>query len=176
MYWKIVLSFIFLIVFISCDSQNQDINQNNNTDLHFSLKLSEEKSLSIKYENQKLDFENENSAFLFVFFTSYCKPCLAQIPHLNNLAKNYQNKAQIIGVLLEELNEVELKDFVKKQKIAFPLAIGTNNYILAKAVGGIDRIPSMILYDKNGKKLNHYQGMIAEEMLDIDIQKAINNV
>ncbi|ELZ6688702.1 TlpA family protein disulfide reductase, partial [Campylobacter coli] len=45
--------------------------------------------------------------------------------------------------------------------------------LLAKILGGVNGIPTMFLYDKNSQLINQYLGLIPEEMLEIDIQKAI---
>lgn len=47
------------------------------------------------------------------------------------------------------------------------------NAIFSDAVGGVKAIPTMFLYDKNGKLIQTYVGIVPEEMLDVDIQKAI---
>ncbi|MCW1343924.1 TlpA family protein disulfide reductase, partial [Campylobacter jejuni] len=37
----------------------------------------------------------------------------------------------------------------------------------------VNGIPTMFLYNKHSKLINQYLGLIPEEMLEIDIQKAI---
>ena len=95
------------------------------------------------------------------------------IPHLNKLQEKYKDNFVIIGVLLEEKTPSELAGFLNSAQIAYPIAQGEGNYLLAKSIGGVNALPVMILYSSDGRQVNHYLGIIPQEMLDIDIQKAI---
>ena len=79
----------------------------------------------------------------------------------------------IIGVLLEEKDKISFDSFLQTHKINYPIALGEGNYLLAKSIGGVSALPVMILYASDGRLINHYLGVIPQEMLDIDIQKAI---
>ncbi len=105
--------------------------------------------------------------------TTWCSPCIAEIPHLNKLQEKYEEQFNIVGVLLEDKSDEELRAFAQKNQILYKIANGENNYLLAKILGGVNGIPTMFLYDKNSQLINQYLGLIPEEMLEIDIQKAI---
>ena len=94
-------------------------------------------------------------------------------PHLNKLQEKYKDNFVIIGVLLEEKDKVSFDSFLQTHKINYPIALGEGNYLLAKSIGGVSALPVMILYASDGRLINHYLGVIPQEMLDIDIQKAI---
>lgn len=117
---------------------------------------------------------NNNKIVLLDFFATWCPPCKAEIPHLVNLQKKYKNRLKIISVLLEDDKpDSEIKSFIKYNHINYTVTNGANNFKLSNLLGGIQNIPFMILYDKNGKVLTHYIGIIPEEMIDSDIKKAI---
>ncbi|MBK1994105.1 hypothetical protein FSE90_07550 [Campylobacter novaezeelandiae] len=63
---------------------------------------------------------------------------------------------------------------MQKNKIKFDVAIGDNNYLFAKSLGGINGMPTLFLFDKNNNLIRQYLGLIPIEMLEIDIQKAID--
>ncbi len=176
---RILLCFL-LLFFAACDSKkDEDFNATRHSSLqqgeklNFSLILNSGKELFIKADNQKLEFDGEQKAVLFVFFTTWCKPCNAMTPHLNKLQEKYKDNFVIIGVLLEEKSPSELKNFLNSAQITYPIAQGEGNYLLAKSIGGVNALPVMILYSSDGRLINHYLGIIPQEMLDIDIQKAI---
>jgi len=62
----------------------------------------------------------------------------------------------------------------KKFKINFGISYGENNFLFAKALGGVVGIPYMVLYKPNGEYATHYVGLVPEEMLESDINKVIN--
>ncbi len=121
-----------------------------------------------------LKLKNNDKIILLDFFATWCPPCKAEIPHLVNLQKKYKNRLKIISVLLEDDKpDSEIKSFIKYNHINYIVTNGANNFKLSNLLGGIQNIPFMILYDKNGKVLTHYIGIIPEEMIDSDIKKAI---
>jgi len=125
-----------------------------------------EKSLKLK--------ENSSKVILLDFFATWCPPCKAEIPHLINLQKKYRNKLKIVSILLEDDKpDSEIQSFIDYNHINYTVTNGTNNFTLSNLLGGIQNIPFMILYDKNGKVITHYIGIIPEEMIDSDIKKAI---
>lgn len=115
----------------------------------------------------------QNKPVLLAFFTSWCPPCKAEIPHLNTLQKTHKDKLEIIGVLLEDKDKKEIESFMDKYEISFKVTYGENNFKIANILGDIQAIPFMILYDRDGKYANHYVGAVLEEMLDADIKKVL---
>lgn len=138
------------------------------------LKIKDNEDLFIRINDSKFEFDNEQKATLFVFFTTWCVPCNALVPHLNNLQSKYKDSFRIIAVPLEKSSETTLNDFISKYGVKYDIAIGESNFDLATAAGGVSVLPNILLYGSNGAFINQYLGLIPEEMLDIDIQKAIN--
>lgn len=134
--------------------------------------LSGEK-LAIKKEGERLEMTNKDKATLFVFFATWCPPCRAEIPHLNNLNDKFKKELNIVAVLLEDKNTDEIKKFVQKYNIKYNVAVGEGNYLLEKAMGGIVGLPSSALFKPNGDFATGYKGMVPEEMLERDILQAI---
>lgn len=116
----------------------------------------------------------ENKVVLVNFFATWCPPCKAEIPHLNNLQEKYKEDFIIISVLLEENkpNE-ELASFMKYNSINYLITNTPENFKFAKSVGGVKNIPLMFLYDKKGYYSTHYVGAVPEEMIDADIKKVL---
>ncbi|AJC92992.1 protein disulfide reductase, TlpA family [Campylobacter subantarcticus LMG 24377] len=172
---------IFIVVFFaSCSSDkeksstentdNASLTQSENTD--FTLKFLDERKMYVKYYEQAFNFDDTAKAKLFVFFTTWCAPCKAQIPHLNNLNKKYQDRFEVIVLFLEENKEQEILTFIEDEKMKFSVAIGESNFAFSKVLN-ISSVPTMVLFNTKGEKIKEYLGIIPEEMLDIDIQKAI---
>ncbi|MBT0878084.1 MULTISPECIES: TlpA disulfide reductase family protein [unclassified Campylobacter] len=127
----------------------------------------------INNDNKDLEFTSNDKIILFNFFTTWCPPCKAEIPHLNDLALKYKDRLRVIGVLLEDKSDEEIAKFIKDNGISYDIVTGDNNYTFLKVLGEINGIPYIALYDQNGKNINNYLGAVYEEMLDIDIQKVM---
>lgn len=191
MNFKIIFFSLFIIFFISCNNDNQnenninkqEVKKENNTDnfnkfstisLHFSNSSIGLGLRRVNENNKDLEFiNNDNRAIMFIFFTTWCIPCKAEIAHLNNLYQKYKDKIRFIGVLLEDKSDEELKEFIESNNINYEIANSDANYLFAKSIDGVSGIPYIMLYNSNGKNINNYLGAVYEEMLDIDIQKVI---
>jgi thiol-disulfide isomerase/thioredoxin len=114
-------------------------------------------------------------------FGTWCPPCKAEIPHLNNLRKRFGKDFEIIGVDIGKrgggVNSAsDLIEFIKDFEIKYPVVFGADNGKLFRALSQLNpsgSIPFMILFDKKGNYLTHYIGMVPEEMIASDIQKAL---
>ncbi len=133
------------------------------------------KEISFIKDKDNLRLKNNNDKIILLdFFATWCPPCKAEIPHLINLQNRYKDHLQIIGILLEDDKpDSEIQSFISYNHINYTITNGANNFKLSNLLGGIQNIPFMILYDKNGNVITHYIGIIPEEMIDSDIKKAI---
>ena len=165
----------------------------------FSMKfINSSQILFMKKTKEGIEFaseEQEGKALLFFFFTPDCTPCKAVFSHMNNLQKKYKDRASVIGVMIEgtislpkkqakdeEPERVELKqralsrdeamDFINKNQLQFLVSNNEGANFFAKILG-IKKLPHFALYDIDAKLINEYQGLVYEEMLDIDMQKAL---
>lgn len=116
----------------------------------------------------------EKKIVLLNFFTTWCPPCVGQMPHLASLQNRYKENLVIIGVILEENQDnQEVINFINNHNVEFTLTNSKENFRLSTHIGGIESIPYMILYDKDGDYFKHYSGAIPEEMLEVDINKLL---
>ena len=69
------------------------------------LNLLNGKTINLQKRKNGFDIKDNDKATLFVFFATWCPPCRAEIPHLNNLSEKFKEELNIVGVLLEEKNE-----------------------------------------------------------------------
>lgn len=122
-----------------------------------------------------IEFENYKGKIVLVdFFATWCPPCLAEIPHLNDIQNSFKNDVQIIGVLMEESKDNQtIEKFRTDNKMAFPVTNSADNFALSDALGGIRSLPTMVMYDKNGEYFTHYVGAAPQEMIESDIRKAM---
>jgi len=175
------LIFFSLIVILStgCDSkkeQKQEVKQEQKVVIpEFNLTTNDGKSIKIIANPDGWEFpQYKNKAVLLNFFATWCPPCKAEIPHLVALKDKYKDKFEVIAILVEQ-NKLQavVDEFIKEHGVTYPIANGPENFKLVNAVGGVPSIPTMFLFNKNGRIINKYVGMVPQEMLDSEIQKAL---
>lgn len=138
----------------------------------------------VTHDGYKVNVERKNGAWIFKnypnkiilvnFFATWCPPCKAEIPHLNNLLAKYGKDFQVISIVVEENKpNADLAAFVKEHNIMYPITNSKDNFEFAKALGGVDGIPAMFLINKKGEMVMNYVGATQEEILDSDITKYI---
>ncbi len=167
-----------LFVFISCstdevEDKNVSASISENESLNFTLALNNGKNLNIKAKDGVLEFENNQKATMFFFISTWCVPCLAEIPHLNSLQEKYKDNFDVVAVVMDDDKNLNLADFIQKSRINFAVSFTDENFLLSRSIGGLNGIPTIVLYKSDGTFFNKYLGIIPQEMLDIDIQKAI---
>ena len=156
----------------SAPTQNQSASAS--IEAPFELTLMDESKMTLQKFDKGFKVEGNDEAILFNFFATWCPPCKAEIPHLNNLNDKFKGKLKIVSVLMEDKTKDEIDAFMKKFNINFNVSYGENNFLFAKALGGVVGIPYMVLYKPNGEYAAHYVGLVPEEMLESDINKVIN--
>lgn len=104
------------------------------------------------------EFQNDN-VYVLEFWATWCKPCIAAMPHLSSSARKYRNKAIFLSV-----NVFEKKAFGSDKKVkAFVDSMGSNmdyniamqdssfmetNWLVASGTFGI---PSVFIINREGK-------------------------
>jgi len=189
MKFKVLAFFAILatLLFSGCDSkenttEEKDANNQNEAQViekkiqtTFMLTTQDGKTIEATRTDNGMIFKGyEDKAVLLNFFATWCAPCKAEIPHLNNLREKYAGKFEVIAVLLEEnKQQVIVDEFIKNYKIQYPVTNTSENFALADLMDGVPVIPTMYMYDKEGKLIEKYVGIVPEEMLESDIKKGL---
>ncbi len=171
--------FFFIIIFAGCESKesSEQISSSESNTYFANLKTTDGNIIKAEVSGNNMKFEGyEDKIILVNFFATWCPPCIAEIPHLNNLIKKYPNDFIVLGILLEQgkLNQ-EVLDFIDEHNVTYPITNSSANFLLSDSVGGVKSIPTMYLVDKNGEIQRKYVGIVLEEMLEIGIKKALES-
>jgi len=82
------------------------------------------------------------------FFATWCKPCIAEIPHLEKIAKDFDGlPIKFFLIDVGEDREKVLK-FVKEREVQLTVLLDRYNKISEKY--GINSLPRLLVLDKNG--------------------------
>jgi thiol-disulfide isomerase/thioredoxin len=178
----LILSIIFFSLILSGCGEKPQEEEKQNTNTPSEQQVDTSKIVLKEISGKEITLHVSEKGFLFDeykgkvvvlnFFATWCPPCIAEIPHLNSLQNRYKDQLQIVGVLLEEKKEnEEIISFMNANNIEYTITNSDENFRLANQVGGVQSIPYMIIYDKDGNYFKHYMGAIPEEMIEADLKK-----
>ncbi len=111
---------------------------------------------------------------LLNFWATWCAPCLAEIPELIKWQKEYENQGlQIIGITYPPTNRVKVRNFVRKNKINYPILFGSKT---TKAIfDSGETMPLTVIIDKDGNVKALIEGIIFPEEFDEKIKPLLES-
>lgn len=120
------------------------------------------------------DYYDQNYVLLD-FWSSWCKPCLEQVPQMKEIQNNYSSKGLvIIGISLDE-DKKQWLNAIQKHKLDFCLQVlsktdSESDYFATDIsdVLDVEYIPAYFLIDKQGKVLAKWNHIGEEELAVID--------
>jgi len=95
------------------------------------------------------------------FWATWCPPCLAEIPDLNDLHEDKKNNVAVFGIALQYANPKQVIDFAEGLMVSYPIVLG--NPKIASQIGPVDGLPTTYLYNPQGKLVAHQLGPITKE-------------
>ena len=101
------------------------------------------------------------------YWATWCGPCLQEMPELSALAAMRQHIA-VIGLAYEDTSEDELRAFLAKRPVAYPIA-RIDVYEPPKDFGAPRGLPTTWLIGPDGRMLRKYTGPVTARMLEDDI-------
>lgn len=91
----------------------------------------------------------KGKVLLVNFWAAWCGPCTAEVPEFLAMRKKYQAQGfEIVGVSIDD-DEHELRSFVAKSGIDYPIVIG--NEKITDAFGGVLGLPTTYIIGRDGK-------------------------
>src|SRR6185503_14721465 len=106
------------------------------------------------------DFEN-GKAYIVEFWATWCGPCVATIPHVNELHQKFKDKGLVvIGQNVFENDTSKVEPFIKKMgdkmtyRVALDVTEGANKGAMGDTwmkAAGQNGIPTAFVVNKEGK-------------------------
>jgi thiol-disulfide isomerase/thioredoxin len=113
---------------------------------------------------------------VIVFWSIYCKPCVAEIDSLLRLQEKFGGRIRIVGVNTDgDLGPARIRTFIQryeefqKRKISYTVIFDEKNVITKQL--GIGILPTVLVVDRAGKIVNLLVGM--QEQEDTAILRAL---
>lgn len=116
-------------------------------------------------DGQQLSLASLKGKVILVnFWATWCPPCRAEIPEFIEAYTELKDRGlEILGFSVDELPEAELKSFVTKAKMNYPVALVGQDIVSAFRPG--QYIPTSIFIDRNGRLRYKHVGQLAKKDL-----------
>lgn len=91
------------------------------------------------------------------FFATWCPPCRAELPELEELALAHPACLAVVGVAENSGGAKEISAFVSDRKLTYPVLLDDGSAASAYSIG---TIPHSVLIDAEGKLMGTFDGTI----------------
>lgn len=108
---------------------------------------------------------------LIDFWASWCGPCAMQAPILDRIAKRYDDQGLVVlGVNVDDEARVA-RAYAAKKGLTYPILLDESGAVQRSY--GVDKLPSLVLVDREGQVVSFTQGLIDESSLDAIVRDAL---
>lgn len=97
------------------------------------------------------------------FWATWCPPCRAEIPMLENFYNSYKSKGVVVVGINVNSNVSGVRSFSKHYGITYPVVYASSSVI--SNYGDINDIPQTFFISRSGKIMYHWVGEISKEGL-----------
>ena len=114
----------------------------------------------IEGKRVKLSEVLKKGPVLIDFWATWCKPCLQELPHINDLHKEYRTKGlQTFAITIDSpKSQSKVKPFIKGSGYEFQVLLDQDMEV-RKLFGGKD-VPLVLLIGKNGEVVYRHLGYV----------------
>ncbi len=114
----------------------------------------------------------KGSPVLLDFWATWCGPCAMQTPILDRVAKRHKDKGlRVVGVNVVGDDPEAAAKYAEKKGLSYEIVVDEGG--LAQREYGVNRLPSLILIDREGRILRRMSGLVDEAALDRMVQEAL---
>ena len=105
---------------------------------------------------------------LLNFWATWCGPCRMEVPDLVELQKKYQDRLQVIGLVIDDTDEDAVRKFAKRYSINYPVAMATDE--MRFQFGGVPALPTSFIIDAQGRVVQKHIGLRDPELYEMEVR------
>lgn len=112
---------------------------------------------------------------LVSFFATWCFPCLAEVPTLQALQRDYGDQGvRVVAVGMDLEGAKVLEPFAYTMEVNYPVLIADERISEGRsAFGPIRELPTTFVLDRDGKALGAWQGVAPHKAVAEAIERAL---
>lgn len=137
------------------------------TDLRATVSTSDRVAIDLNTTSNDRYILSEKDQKLTVvnFFATWCPPCQAEMPHLQNFAEDLPDQVELIGINLTDRDNgpKALAEFMETYEVTYPMLLDEKDRF-GKSYN-IVSIPTTVVLNKDGQELERIIGPVSEEVL-----------
>lgn len=104
------------------------------------------------------------------YWATWCPPCLEELPELEVFHRGADGKAVVLGVNMETIDHLRLRDFVERQFLSFPILIASERPSAEQLIGPVEGLPTSYLVAPDGEVVARQVGQVTAEAISAFIQ------
>ncbi|MCU1328615.1 MAG: Redoxin domain protein [Bryobacterales bacterium] len=109
---------------------------------------------------------------LIDFWATWCLPCKAAIPWMNEIAEKYKPQGVgVLGISMDDEGWDVVKPFVKETAVKYPILMGTKR--VGELYGEVDNLPVAFFVDRNQKIAAIHLGAATRQQFEAVIQSLL---
>ncbi len=106
------------------------------------------------------------------FWATWCGPCKAEMPGLAQVYDRLKGEGlEIVGVSLDRNGWDDVRPFLQKNRVSYPIVVGDEN--IASAYKVPDAIPYSVFIDRKGNIAGTHLGFISGDALEQQVKKLL---
>jgi thiol-disulfide isomerase/thioredoxin len=149
--------FMLLLAALPCLAFGQD------TQKAPSLSLKDLRGRTVRLSDYK------GKVVLLNFWATWCPPCRAEVPDLVKWQQEYRGRGlQVIGVTYPPTNRAEVRRFIRRLKVNYPVVLGSLDTKKLFIEG--ETLPITVVIDKEGNIRERIEGILLPEEFEEKIK------
>ena len=111
---------------------------------------------------------SRGKVILLNFWATWCGPCRAEIPELIALQNRYKEHLQIIGLVVDDDDENEIRKVITSEGMNYPVALADTETRFA--YGGIAALPTVFVINADGRVVQKHVGLFDPALYETEVR------